>query len=91
MKTHILAIVPYNGMKEIMNDIAASNDNIELTVRIGTLQKGLQIVQSYNLNDFDIIVARGGTATLIEKHVDIPVVRIEVSVYDIPRWNPLHH
>ena len=42
MKTHILAIVPYNGMKEIMNDIAASNDNIELTVRIGTLQKGLQ-------------------------------------------------
>lgn len=85
MKTHILAIVPYNGMKEIMNDIAASNDNIELTVRIGTLQKGLQIVQSYNLNDFDIIVARGGTATLIEKHVDIPVVRIEVSVYDILR------
>ncbi len=85
MKTHILAIVPYNGMKEIMNDIAASNDNIELTVRIGTLQKGLQIVQSYNLNDFDIIVARGGTATLIEKHVDTPVVRIEVSVYDILR------
>lgn len=85
MKTHILAIVPYNGMKEIMNDLAASNDNIELTVRIGTLQKGLQIVQSYDLDNFDIIVARGGTATLIEKHVNIPVVRIEVSVYDILR------
>lgn len=85
MKTRILAIVPYNGMKEIMNDIAASNDNIELTVCIGTLQKGLDLVRSYNLDNFDIIVARGGTATLIEKHVNIPVTRIEISVYDILR------
>lgn len=85
MKTRILAIVPYTGMKEIMNDIAAENDDIELTVCVGTLQKGLQIVQSYHLDDFDIIVARGGTARLIEKHVNLPVVRIEISVYDILR------
>jgi len=85
MKTRILAIVPYNGIKEIMNDIASSNENIELTVRVGTLQKGLEIVQSYNLDDFDIIVARGGTAKLIANHVKIPVTRIEISVYDILR------
>lgn len=85
MKTRILAIVPYNGIKEIMNDIAASNTDIELTVRVGTLHKGLEIVQSYNLDDFDIIVARGGTASLLSKHVKIPVARIEISVYDILR------
>ncbi len=85
MKTRILAIVPYNGMKEIMNDIAASNEEIELTVRLGTLQEGLEIVRSYNLDDFDIVAARGGTATLFEKHLNIPVARISFSVYDILR------
>lgn len=85
MKTRILAIVPYNGMKEIMNDIAASNEQIELTVRVGTLQNALDIVRSYDLDDFDIIVARGGTSRLLAKHVNIPVARIEISVYDILR------
>lgn len=85
MKTRILAIVPYNGMKEIINDIAVTNEKIELTVRVGTLQKGLEIVQSYNLDNYDVIVARGGTATLIANHVDIPVARIEFSAYDILR------
>lgn len=85
MKTRILAIVPYNGIKEIMNELVENDKDIELTVHVGTLQHGLKIVQSYNLDDFDIIIARGGTADLIEKHVNIPVVRIEISVYDILR------
>lgn len=85
MKTRILAIAPYNGMKEIMNEIASANDDMELTVHVNTSRDGLEIVQSYDPDDFDIIVARGGTARLIEKNVKIPVVRIEISVYDILR------
>ncbi|MCI8417254.1 MAG: sigma 54-interacting transcriptional regulator [Lachnospiraceae bacterium] len=84
-KTRILAVVPYNGIKEIMNEIAADNEEIDLTVHIGTLQKGLEIVQSYNLDDFDIVVARGGTANLFERHIKLPIARIEISVYDILR------
>ncbi len=84
-KTRILAVVPYNGIKEIMNEIAAANEEIELTVHIGTLQKGLEIVQSYNLDSFDIVVARGGTASLFERSLKLPIARIEISVYDILR------
>lgn len=85
MKTRILAIVPYIGMKEIINDIAASNKNIELTIHLGTLQQGLAIVQSYDPDDFDVIIARGGTAKLIAANVNIPVAEISISAYDILR------
>lgn len=85
MKTRILAIVPYNGMKEIMNEIADANDDMELTIHTANLEKGLEIVQSYDLDHFDIIAARGGTAKLIAEHVNIPVAQIEISVYDTLR------
>ena len=52
MKTKILTIAPYQGMKEIINDIASGRDDIEMTTRIGDLATGLEIVQSYDLDDF---------------------------------------
>lgn len=85
MKTRILAIVPYNGMKEILNNIAAENGDLEFNIHTANLQKGLEIVQSCNLDNFDVIIARGGTAELIAKHVLMPVVQIGISVYDILR------
>lgn len=85
MKTRILAIAPYQGMKEVMNEIEASRDDIDLTIRIGNLENGLKIVRSYDLDDFDIIISRGGTAKMIAANVNIPVVEVEISVYDILR------
>lgn len=85
MKTKILTIAPYQGMKEIINDIASERDDIDMTTQIGDLETGLEIVQSYDLDDFDIIISRGGTAKMISTNVTIPVVEVEISVYDILR------
>lgn len=85
MKTRILAITPYQGMSEVMNEIGAFREDIALTIRTGNLEGGLQIVQSYDLDDFDLIVSRGGTAKMIAANVNIPVVEIEITVYDILR------
>ena len=85
IKTKILAITPYQGMKEIMNDVAKSRTDIDLTIRTGNLKSGLEIVQSYLPDDFDVIISRGGTAQMIAANVQIPVVEIELSVYDILR------
>ena len=41
MKTKILTIAPYQGMKEIINAIASGRDDIEMTTRIGDLATGL--------------------------------------------------
>lgn len=85
MNTRILAIAPYQGMKEVMNEINNEREDIDLTVCIGNLENGLKIVQSYDLDDFDIIVSRGGTAKMIAANVSIPVVEIEITIYDILR------
>ena len=42
MKTRILAIVPYPGMQQILNDIATQYEDIELTVRISSLEKAVE-------------------------------------------------
>ena len=56
MKTKILTIAPYQGMKEIINDIASGRDdrNDYSNRRSGYRP---EIVQSYDLDDFDIIIS----------------------------------
>lgn len=85
MKTRILAVAPYQGMKELMNEIEEQRTDIELTIHIGNLERGLQIVQDCDLDEFDAIVSRGGTAKMIAANVNIPVVEVDISVYDILR------
>ena len=85
MKTRILAIVPYPGMQQILNDIATQYEDIELTVRISSLEKAVEIARSYAPDELDVIIARGGTAERLQKSMDIPVVKIELTTYDILR------
>lgn len=82
MKTRILAIVPYPGMQQILNDIATQYEDIELTVRISSLEKAVEIARSYAPDELDVIIARGGTAERLQKSMDIPVVKIELTTYE---------
>lgn len=85
MKIRILTIAPYLGMKELINDIAGTRDDVEMTVHIGNLEKGLEIVSNCDLDDYDIILSRGGTARMIAAQVNVPVVEVNISVYDVLR------
>ena len=53
-KYKILAIAPYIGMAEIIQNISKEDDELELTVKIGDLEEGLNIVRSLSqANDYD--------------------------------------
>lgn len=84
-KIRLLGIAPYEGMKASMLQVAENRDDIEITVFVGDLEKGVQIVKDNNLSDYDAIISRGGTAKAIEAVTDIPVIEINISVYDIIR------
>ncbi len=84
-KTKILGIAPYEGILTLMKQVSEKRDDIELTAYVGDLKKGLDITSKYTVNDFDVIVSRGGTAELIQETSSIPVVEIQLSVYDILR------
>ena len=80
----IMAIAPYEGLKELMIDIG-KNENFELQVEVGDLEKGVSLANEALLNNTDVIISRGGTAEMIQKVVPIPVIEIEISGYDMLR------
>lgn len=84
-KIRILGIVPYEGMKYTIQNQARLHPDIELTVFVGDLHEGAAIVQKSHPEDYDVIISRGGTAELIRTITRLPVIEIELSIYDILR------
>lgn len=82
---HILGIAPYEGMKAAMERAAESYPNIKLDTAIGDLDEGTAIVKGIPVDAYDCIISRGGTAEQIRKISTIPVIDIQLSVYDVLR------
>ncbi|WP_347551302.1 PrpR N-terminal domain-containing protein [Pseudalkalibacillus hwajinpoensis] len=80
-----LVIAPYEGLIEIMREIAVEVDDFEIHTELGNLYEGVEIARNSEKNGFDMIISRGGTASLVQEVVSIPVIDIQVSGYDILR------
>lgn len=83
--TRILGIAPYEGMQNQMIQMAAAMPDVELTAFVGDMEPGAAIASRYTDRDIDVIISRGGTAELIRQKTKLPVVEIELSMYDILR------
>lgn len=85
MENHvrILGIVPYEGMKMAMASLSQDYPQIELTIFVGDLEQGVAIARNNFHEDYDVIVSRGGTAKLLQEQIPLPVVEVDVSIYDI--------
>ena len=83
--THILGIAPYDGMQTAMERVAEEFPNIQLDAYTGDLEAGAAIVRSAQLEHYDVIISRGGTADRIREVTDLPVISIQLSVYDVLR------
>ena len=84
-RTRILGIAPYEGMHTAMEHAAEAYPNVQLDVYTGDLEEGQAIVQQMPPNTYDCIISRGGTAALIRQMTDVPVVDIQISIYDVLR------
>ncbi len=84
-RINILAILPYEGMREIMSAAANEHSEISLYAFVGDLAEGIEIAkQEMSVTDYDILIARGGTAELLRKEFhDTPVLEIMTSFEDI--------
>lgn len=85
LPVRILGIAPYEGMKTLMQKIASNRNDIELTVFVGDLEKGVAIAKEHDLSNFDIIISRGGTAEMLDSSTELPIIEINITVYDILR------
>ncbi|MFE5323796.1 PrpR N-terminal domain-containing protein [Paenibacillus sp. NPDC056579] len=85
MKINVLAIAPYVGLRDLLLEMVRDEPSIRMDVEVADLQEALPIVRFAEERGYNIIVSRGGTATMIRQHTSLPVVDIPVSGYDILR------
>jgi len=81
----ILGIVPYEGMRIMLNQIASTHEDLQLDCLVGDMEDGLQILRGIRAQDYDVIISRGGTAELLRQSSPLPIIEVALSVYDILR------
>ena len=78
-------IAPYEGLKELVLTLSGQYPQLDIRVVVANLWQGVQAAKALHVSDSDIILSRGGTAELIEQHVSVPVISIDISGYDYIR------
>lgn len=79
----VLGIAPYEGMKIQMLNLAKEYPQIDLTVYVGDMEQGLLIARNNFHGEYDVVISRGATAKMLRQQLTIPVIEIEISMYDI--------
>ncbi len=82
-KVKVLAVAPYEGMKDVIASVVAARDDVEVTTVVGNMERGAAIVKICDQGLYDVIISRGGTAKLVRDVANIPVIEIELTPYDI--------
>lgn len=82
-RIRVLGIAPYEGMKTLMSSVVADYPQIDLTLFVGDMEEGLEIARKNFHGDYDVVISRGNTAKMLRKNLALPVIEIDVSIYDI--------
>ena len=89
MGAEIGLVVPYPELEHLAREVCKElGENVNIVQ--GDLSVGLQVAQKMQAEGVEVIVSRGGTALLISEALDIPVVPIQVTGFDIIRTCTLH-
>ena len=82
-RIRVLAIAPYEGMKQLMTAMANDYPQIDLTVFVGDREQGLQIAKDNFHGNYDAVVSRGGTAFMLRQDLRVPVDRTVYLRYSL--------
>ena len=88
MDARILLVAPFQDLYEVAEKVVLEQfGDVHDCIKViqGNLQECMESVKQEIEAGAEVIISRGGTATLIEQNVDVPVLPIEVGVIDILR------
>lgn len=88
MDAKITVIAPFPGMQAVVRQVVDERREEwpgGIDVRLGDLSAGLSEAMLAIREGADVIVSRGGTASLISSQVTTPVVEIAITAFDILR------
>lgn len=69
----------------MMLELAKEYNNVNLTAFVVDLQWGVELARRNFCDDYDVIISRAGAASLLRERMDIPVIEIPISPFDIMR------
>lgn len=84
-RLRILVIAPYESMRALIRRTALDYPQLDITTLVGDLEAGVAAAQKNFHADYDVLISRGGTALLLQEKVELPVVEIPITEYDIRR------
>ncbi|WP_159881918.1 PrpR N-terminal domain-containing protein [Paenibacillus puerhi] len=80
-----LLIAPYKGLLELTSHLKPELHDFQVTMVQADLSEVLPMLGKIESGGYDVIISRGGTARLLRRHTQVPVVEIPISGYDIIR------
>ncbi|TJX68827.1 PAS domain S-box protein [Soehngenia saccharolytica] len=81
----IVIIAPFMELYELANKVVEDKNYEDVEVIFGDLSQGVVEAKKAVKEGAKIIISRGGTYSMIKKEVDIPVVEIAVTSFDLLR------
>ncbi|MDN7242711.1 PrpR N-terminal domain-containing protein [Planococcus sp. N028] len=84
-KISIGFISPYEAMVPMIEDLKRDHADLEINAKVGNLEKGVELAREMEQQGTDVIISRGGTAKLIREAVEVPVIDVHMSGYDLLR------
>lgn len=88
MDKKIAIITPFTAMQQIAQEVVNERSDEwpeGIQVVVGDLGDGLQQAYKAIAQGAEVIISRGGTASLISSEIELPVVEIQVTAFDILR------
>ncbi|MGI9862114.1 sigma 54-interacting transcriptional regulator [Moorella naiadis] len=82
--SHLALVAPYDDLAALSRQVCAELSE-DITIATGDLAEGVRVARELVDKGAEVIISRGGTATAISRHVEVPVVEIAVSAFDLIR------
>ena len=82
--THLALVAPYNELADLSRQVCKELGE-DVAIANGDLAEGVRVARELVDKGAEVIISRGGTATAISRHVEVPVVEIAVSAFDLIR------
>lgn len=79
----LLAIAPSESIESQLHEIVAPMDFVNMDIYVANHYQAVEIVKQCASLDYDAILSRGETASMIKKVSSIPVVEFPLSFYDV--------
>lgn len=80
----IWLIAPHIGLAEVAQQVC-EEQGFDIEVRVGNMYQAVEITRQAVKHGAEVVISRGGTAVFLRQHVEIPVVEIFNTGFDLLR------